>query len=134
MWDFKFFKSDQEEIPDLSFRELRIGKTIQSYKIKLNDSQAHDYCWWTLRGTNVSISENDTTFAYPDVVADTAGVLFGLEGAVGVLLNVVLISALLRNSSIREQYMTKTIVSILISDFLFSGFWLPIMSLRFVNR
>ena len=133
MWDFKFFKSNEEEISDLSFGS-RIGLTVQSYKIKLNDSQAHDYCWWTLRGTNVSISENDTTFAYPDVVADTAGVLFGLEGAVGVLLNVVLISALLRNSSIREQYMTKTIVSILISDFLFSGFWLPIMSLRFVNR
>ena len=134
MWDFKFFKSNQEEPPDLSFRELRIGKTVQSYKIKLNDSQAHDYCWWTLRGQNVSINENDTTFAYPDVVADTAGVLFGLEAAVGALLNFVLILALLRNASIRKEYMTKSVVSMLIADLLFSAFWLPIMSLRFVNR
>ena len=133
MIDFKFFKSNQDSEFDISFGP-RIGLTVQSYKIELDHSAAHEYCWWTLRGQNVSIKENDTTFAYPDAVADTAMVLFGLEGAIGTLLNFVLIIALLKNSAIRKEYMTKTIVSILITDFLFSAFWLPIMSLRFANR
>ena len=131
---FKFFKSYANHESDSSLASRMIGLTDQSYKVQLNNSDNHDYCWWTLRGQNVSISENDTSFAYSDVEANLGGVIFGLESAAGTLLNFVLIVALLKNSEIRKEYITKTIISILITDFLFSIFFLPIQSLRFFKR
>ena len=129
MFDLRFIKSKAE-----SSLASRMGQTVQSYRLPINDSEIHKYCWWTLSGQNVSINENDTSFAYSDTEADVAGVIFGLESVAGTLLNFVLIVALLKNSEIRKEYMTKNIVSILITDFLFSVFFLPIMSLRFFKR
>ena len=129
MFDLRFIKPDTE-----SSLASRIGETVQSYKLPINNSEIHKYCWWTLSGQNVSINENDTSFAYSDTEANAAGVIFGLESVAGTLLNFVLIVALLKNSEIRKEYMTKTIVSILVADFLFSIFFLPIMSLRFFKR
>ena len=131
---FKFFKSYASNESDSWLASRMIGLTDQSYKVQLNNSDIHDYCWWTLRGQNVSIAENDTSFAYSDVEANLGGVIFGLESAAGTLLNSVLIVALLKNSEIRKEYITKTIISILITDFLFSVFFLPIQSLRFFKR
>ena len=129
MFDLRFIKSEPE-----SSLASRIGKTVQSYKLPINDSEIHKYCWWTLSGQNVSVNENDTSFAYSDTEADVAGVIFGLESVAGTLLNFALIVALLKNSEIRKEYMTKNIVSILITDFLFGVFFLPVMSLRFFKR
>ena len=108
----------------------RIGLTAHSYKLPQTDSEIHKDCWWTLPND----STNDTSFAYSDGEADAAGVIFGLESVAGILLNFVLIVALLKNAEIRKEYMTTTIISILITDFLFSIFFLPIMSLRFFKR
>ena len=129
MFDLRFIKPDTE-----SSLASRIGETVQSYKLPINNSEIHKYCWWTLSGQNVSINENDTSFAYSDTEANAAGVIFGLESVAGTLLNLVLIVALLKNSEIRKEYMTKNIVSILVADFLFCVFFLPIMSLRFFKR
>ena len=129
MFDLRFIKSETE-----SSLVSRIGQTVQSYKLPINDSEIHKYCWWTLGGQNVSIKENDTSFAYSDTEANAAGIIFGLESVAGTLLNFVLIVALLKSSEIRKEYMTKNIVSILITDFLFGVFFLPVMSLRFFKR
>ena len=112
----------------------RIGSTAHSHPVDLNTSDYHEKCWWTLEKESVSTTIYDGTFSYSNTDANVAGIICTLESIVGALLSLLLIVVLLKNSEIRKEYMTKTVVSIAITDFLFSVFWLPLMSLHYFTR
>ena len=131
---FGSFKPDPDfidNVPDGGIRS-RLAGTMDSLKIGSPDFKSHgshEYCWWTLQ-TNFT----DTTFVYSDVESNVAGVIFTLQSIVGSILNFLLIVALLRNSKIRKEYLTKTIVSIAITDFIWSVWVLPNVSVHFFTR
>jgi hypothetical protein len=104
------------------------------YKLPFNTSESHDVCWWTLDGESTSIPVNDTTFAYSETERYIAGVIFALQSIIGAVLNFLLIIALLWNYKLRKEYLTKTIVSIAITDFLWSVYFLPQYSLYFFQK
>ena len=104
------------------------------YKLDFNTSDSNDVCWWTLDGEINSIPINDTTFAYSDTERYIAGVIFAFQSIIGAVLNFLLIIALLWNFKLRKEYLTKTIVSIAITDFLWSVYILPQYSLYFFQK
>ena len=135
--DFKFFNfralSSDSNLNESDLQN-RIGSTANSYTLELNTSDYHEKCWWTLDNQSVSISPNDNTYAYSNTESDIAGLICTLESIVGAILSFILIVALLKNSELRKEYMTKTIVSIAITDLLFCVFFLPVMSLHYFTR
>ena len=143
--EFNFFKfriSSSDSNLNGSHFQSRIGSTANSYTLdylniednKISTSDYHKKCWWTLVNQNVSITQNDTTFAYSNTESNISGLICTLESIAGSILTFLLIVALLKNNELRKEYMTKTIVSIAITDFLFCVFFLPVMSLHYFAR
>ena len=112
----------------------RMGSTANSFTLNLTTSDYHKKCWWTLENQSVSITTDDNTFAYSNTESNIAGIICTLESIAGSILTFIFIVALLKNNELRREYMTKTIVSIAITDFLFCVFFLPIMSLHYFAR
>ena len=119
---------------DVSETGNRIGYTHMSYKLPLDSSNYYDVCWWTLGSEPFSFAVNDTTFVYTETESYIGGVIFALLSIVGAILNFLLIVALLSNSKLRKEYLTKTIVSIALTDFLWSICFLPLFSLHYFQR
>ena len=130
--EFNFNKLFNPE-PDASngddFFGPRISKTNEAWKVDFDSPNNGNFCWWTLNSTEV-----DTISAYSNALSDLGGVLFLLLSILGLILNFLLIVVLLKNSKIRQEYMTKTVVSIAINDFCWSILLFPCKSLRFFLR
>ena len=107
----------------------------QYQETKLNSSMYFDNCWMKLSPhlDNSSFRCNDTSFAYNETQAWFAGLAIALESFTGTILNFLVIVALLRNSELRKEYMTPGIISMAITDFLFSVAVLPVLSLLFLK-
>ena len=128
---FGSFKPNLNFINDVPEGEIsqRLADTMDSLKISSTDFASHgshEHCWWTL-----DTKFTNKTSAYSDVESNVAGVIFTIQSIAGSILNFLLIVALLRNPKIRKEYLTMTIVSISITDFLWSVWVLPNMSMRF---
>ena len=133
-FNFKLFKFDKPQ-PDFSENfGARLGVTSTAYNISFNSSNYHDVCWWTLEAQsteNEFIPENDTTFAYSEITCYITGAVFAIQSVIGTILNLLLIIALLRNTKLRKEYLTKTILSIVVTDFLWCVYFLPLMSIHY---
>ena len=138
--NFDFFKPKHDLSKDEITFGPRIGLTSESQKVDFNSSHNGDFCWWTLNSTKVDpwpvyVNQHSrTTVVYADHASNLGGVIFAILSVPGAILNFLLIVALLKNTKIRQEYLTKTVVSIAITDFLWSIYWLPIMSLRYFTR
>ena len=123
------FKPNSNFIDDVLEGDLvlRLAGTMDSLKIRSPDLASHgshEQFWWTL-----DTKFTNTTSAYSDVESNVAGVIFTIQSIAGSILNFLLIVALLRNPKIRKEYLTMTIVSISITDYLWSVWVLPYLSL-----
>ena len=128
-FNFNIFKSKLNLQEDVDLINTRLGLTDQAWQVEFNSSSNGNFCWWTLNS-----SEVDTTLAYSNVQSDIAGVVLMLLSITGSILNFLLIVALLKNTKIRQEYLTKTVVSIAITDFLWNIIWCPVLSLRYFTR
>ena len=128
-FNFNIFKSKVKLQDEDDFINPRLGLTDQAWQVEFNSSSNGNFCWWTLNS-----SEVDTTPAYSNVQSDIAGVVLMLLSIPGAILNFLLIVALLKNTKIRQEYLTKTVVSIAITDFLWNIIWCPVLSLRYFTR
>ena len=132
-FNFNIFKSKvnlPEDDDSINLRQgLKRGLTDKAWQVEFNSSSNGDFCWWTLNS-----SEVDLTPAYSNVQSDIAGVVFMLLSIPGSILNFLLIVALLKNTKIRQEYLTKTVASIAITDFLWNIIWCPVLSLRYFTR
>ena len=104
------------------------GNQPRYQEVDFNSSNYFNMCWMKI---NSQTQLNDTSFAYSDVESITAGFFIALESIIGAFLNFIVILALVRSSDLRKEYLTPTIVSIAITDFLFSVIALPVLSLLF---
>lgn len=100
-----------------------------------HDEHYHHACWLIVdHNTSFSRLSKDTHFVYSEAESITAGLVVAFESIVGSVLNLLVILALLKNSNLRKEYLTPAILSLALTDFLFSVFSLPVVSLHFFVR
>ena len=79
---------------------------------------------------NPAIS-NDTSYVYDGIPTIWAGLGTGIESVLGVVLNGLVIIAILKNPKLRKEYLTPAIVSLALTDFLYSWHLLLPLSIHF---
>ena len=125
----KLFNPEPLPAENDNFFGPRIGVTNQAWTVDFYTTNNGNFCWWTLNSTEV-----DASPVYSNAVSDLGGVLFMLLSIPGAILNFLLIVVLLKNTKIRQEYLTKTVASIAINDFVWSIFCAPVTSLRYFQR
>ena len=91
-------------------------------KVPLHSSNYFDECWIRLNGTS-NISANismKTDFWLPESDSVLAALVFAVVGLCGTFLNSLVIASLLRSAELRKGYLTPSVVSIAITDLIFS--------------
>ena len=78
--------------------------------------------------------DNSTDYCYSNAESVLAGLGATLEAIAGSILNLLVIVALVRNPYLRKEYMTTSIVSLAITDFLFSIVTLPMLAHRYFSQ
>ena len=93
-------------------------------KVPLNSSSYFDECWLKVNTTSnmSSTISMETDFWLPEAGSFLAALAFAFESFVGTALNILVIVSLLRSSELRKGYLTPSIVSIAITDLIFSMF------------
>ena len=102
----------------------------------LNSSNYFNSCWTKINykePTPRALTE-DPGFVYSDEVAITIGSFQTLECIVGSILNLLVILAVLRSKDIRKEYITPSLLSIAITDFIFSAYSIPVSAIKFFSR
>ena len=77
---------------------------------------------------------NSTDFVFSDVQAYLAGTSSLVIGVIGFIFNVLIIAALLKYKTIRVHVTTPFVISMSMSDILFSGLVLPLQGTKFILR
>ena len=75
--------------------------------------------------------DNDTGYCYSTAESIIAGLGATIQSIAGTFLNLLVILALLNNDNLRKQYFTPSIISLSMTDLLFSMFTLPMLAIRY---
>ena len=115
-----FFNTSCTDDLDLSYRS-----------ISFNASEYFTTCW-TTSGEEYAETENlGMSSLYSKATLAAAGTATGIESFAGVILNAIILIILIKNSELRNEYLTPSIISIALTDFLFCLIGLPVLSLHF---
>ena len=99
--------------------------------ISFNASKYFTTCW-TTSGEEYAETENlGMSSLYSKTTLAAAGTVIGIESFAGVILNAIILIILIKNSELRNEYLTPSIISIALTDFLFCLIGLPVLSLHF---
>ena len=102
---------------------------VEKYeKISLINSRYFNSCWLLVDGKRNSSEDYYYDLWIPAPYSVIAAVVLSSISIVGSVLNALVITSLLRNSDIRKGYLNPAIVSIAITDFLYSVISCPIQS------
>lgn len=99
--------------------------------VKINTSEYFDYCWLKVApsSTDPVVRSTDPSYVY----SNTESFLLGIEniplGVVGSVMNLLVILATLRSCELRKEYLTPSILSLALNDFIFSITFFPITSI-----
>ena len=119
---------DVKHIPCLSDNETK-GSYVQL--VTINTSKYFDQCWLKVDPCSNFPLVRSTDPSY--VFSDTESILFGVYdiflSVFGSAMNLLVILAILRSSELRKEYLTPSILSIALNDFIFSCGILPVTSL-----
>ena len=108
------------------------GKNISHYQLMDLRNAFMKECY--LKVDMRSRLDNSTDYCYSDAESILGGLGATLEAIAGSILNLLVIVALIKNSHIRKEYMTRAIVSLASTDFLFSIVTLPMLAHRYFTR
>ena len=87
------------------------------HEIHFNSSNYFEKCWIK---TNQSTLEFTVDIYLPEPQASIAAFVVAIQSIAGIVLNFLVIASLLRNQQLRNSYLTPSIVSIAITDWLIS--------------
>ena len=106
------------------------------FEVPLHTSKYFNSCWTKINSEEQSFRAltEDPGFCYSDAVAIITGLLITFESVIGIVLNVLVILAVLRSKDIRKEYLTPSMLSIAITDFIFSACVIPVSASRFFSR
>ena len=101
--------------------------------INFTSSIYFEKCWMLDNATlaSLEIDSSDPDFIYTETESIMDGTIIALQCIFGTILNFLVIVALLRNSELRMEYLTPTIISIAVANFIHSIYTLPILSVYF---
>ena len=114
---------------ELNLKMDHLRSNISHYHlVNLTTSDYNDYCYLKVDGNKLN---NITDYCYSHAESLIAGVGATLQSVAGVALNILVILALLKTKSVRNEYITPAIVSLIVTDLLFSMFTLPMLAVRY---
>ena len=97
-----------------------------------NLTGSHNYnshCYLKVDGN--SELDNSTGYIYSPAVSIIGGLGATLESICGSFLNLIVILAVLKDSSLLKDYLSKPIVSLVATDLLFSILYLPLLAIKY---
>ena len=106
------------------------------FEVDLHTSKYFNSCWTNVNPEALSyrvLTENPG-FCYSEAVAIMTGLFNMFESVVGVILNLLVILAALRNKDIRKEYLTPSILSIAVTDLILSAYVIPLTAIKFLSR
>ena len=120
---------DSADFYELNLKMDHLRSNISHYHfVNLTVSDYNDYCYLKVDGNKLNTI---TDYCYSHAESLIAGVGATLQSVAGVTLNILVILALLRTKSVRNEYITPAIVSLIVTDLLFSMFTLPMLAARY---
>ena len=110
-----------------------VGGTNISHYLRVNLTDAHmDICY--LKVDMNSELDNSTDYVYSDGESILAGLGATFQSIAGTILNILVIVALLKNTILRKEYLTPAIISLSLTDLLFSVITLPALAHRYFSQ
>ena len=108
------------------------GKNVSHYhKVELEDAHMNQ-CY--LKVDMMSKLSDSTDYVYTEEESILGGLGATIEAIAGSILNFLVIAALTKNTHLRKQYMTPSIVSLATTDLLFSLITLPMLSHHYFSQ
>ena len=80
------------------------------------------------------VRSTDPSFVYTHIESLIFGIIYAPLSVFGVFLNLFVILAMLRNSELRKEYLSPSILSVALNDFIFSIYTIPVVSLNGLMR
>ena len=104
--------------------------------VKLNSSEYFDQCWLHVdpSSTIPIVRSTDPSFVYTPTESIIFGVGYIPLSIMGSVLNLLVMLAILKSPELRKEYLTPSIFSIALNDFIFSICTIPIASLLGLMR
>lgn len=120
--------------PNISERVLPILPTKHSEKYvfelrNLNNSYMTE-CWLEV-GDGL---DNNTDYVYSEAVSVIGGLGALITGIGGSMLNLLVIIAFMKTPSLRKEYLTPFMVSLAMTDLIFSAIALPMLAIGYFAR
>jgi len=117
---------------DLYCENERLRACYKPIKINSTVSKYFESCWMRIdpsMDSSIAFS-TDPSLVQPEWSLIGEGVLYMFLSVAGVIMNFLIILAIIKSSTIRKEYLCPTIMSLAMSDFLFSIYVAPAISLR----
>ena len=114
------------------------GRNISHYR-RVNLKDAHmDICYlkvdMNLNWTDFGLTDDSTDYVYSEGESILAGLGATFQAIAGTILNLLVIVALLKNTNLRKEYLTPAIISLSVTDLLFSVITLPALAHRYFSQ
>ena len=101
-----------------------------------NISEYYDKCWMRCdpNSTSLVLNSTDPSLSLSETDSMIACITATLASIGGTILNALILLAIIRSSYLRKEYLCPSIVSITLTDLLFSVYILPKLSLHHLKR
>ena len=96
----------------------------------LNDVSMGECYLYVGKGVN----DTSTGFLYTNTESMVGGLVYAFTGIAGFILNFLVIIALMKTPSLRNEYLTPFIISLALTDVLFSALALPLRAVSYFAR
>ena len=101
--------------------------------VTLNTSHYFKMCWMKIdpKNTNITLNSTNPNFIYPATASFIAGLTCAIQSIGGTILNLLVILAIFRSPDLRKEYLAPSIMSISMTDLLFSIYTLPMKAFTY---
>ena len=106
------------------------------YKTTMNFSLSFDHCWMKVdyRSNFFPMNSTNPALVYSEEATVLGGVISIILSVCGLILNSVVIFGIAKSPELQKEYLTPTIISISLTDWIFSIINLPIQANFFITR
>lgn len=120
----------------LAFLLFIISGNSYYISVPLNSSDYFEMCWMNIDPKDPTLALNSTNpnYVYPVTASFIAGFVTAIQCIGGTILNLLVILALFRSTDLRKEYLTPSIMSIAVTDLMFSIYMMPIMAFTYFTR
>ena len=102
----------------------------------INTSDYFDTCWMKIdhKATSSIVLSRNPDYVFSETESTTFGLLNTLFSIAGALMNFMVFLVILRRPDVRKEYLTPSLLSIAMTDFVFSIITLPLEASSYFQR